>query len=122
MGITGGGLTAIVEGSGTDVVLFLHGLGCCKENFHATIADPRLQGLKRIAVDLPGHGNSKQLGLGCCGMEAMADLVRKSLLEHASTGTALHIVAHSMGGAPGLLVAENPPFPVSSFLNVEGNL
>jgi pimeloyl-ACP methyl ester carboxylesterase len=35
---------------------------------------------------------------------------------------ALHIVAHSMGGAAGLLLADRYDLPVASFVNIEGNL
>jgi pimeloyl-ACP methyl ester carboxylesterase len=115
-------LAVSVHGGGPDAVLFLHGLGCRKENFYPAMADERLQGMTRIAVDLPGHGDSSHLGRGFCTMESMADLIRESLVEHMPQCGVLHIVAHSMGGAPGLLLAGNPPCPVGSFLNVEGNL
>lgn len=55
-------------------------------------------------------------------MEAYADLLHSVLTAYAPGGKALHIVAHSMGGVPGLLLANDPPIPVASFLSAETNL
>jgi len=86
------------------------------------MAAPQLASMTRIAVDFPGHGESSFMGRGSCSMEAFAEVLRSVLVAHTPRAKLLHIVAHSMGGAPGLILASDPPMPVVSFLNAEGNL
>lgn len=53
-----GGL-AYVDGGGPGVpVLFVHGNSSCKEIFAKQLESPLLAGYRRIAFDLPGHGES----------------------------------------------------------------
>jgi pimeloyl-ACP methyl ester carboxylesterase len=115
-------LAALSRPGGQDLVLFLHGLGCVKENFTALWDPSELAGASLLAPDLPGHGASQGLAPETWTMEGMAAAVRDLLHERQATATRLHLVAHSMGGAVGLLVVERTPIPLASFVNVEGNL
>lgn len=116
-------LAILSRDGGRDLVLCLHGIGCVKENFAALLAAPELAGLALLAPDLPGHGDSQGLAPESWTMEGMAAAVGDLLAERAWAGRRLHLVAHSMGGAVGLLLArEAPPIPLASFVNVEGNL
>jgi pimeloyl-ACP methyl ester carboxylesterase len=53
-------------------------------------------------------------------MEDIADALHLLLQDYRFE--TLHIVAHSMGGAAGLLLADRHDLPVASFVNIEGNL
>ena len=52
----------------------------------------------------------------------MTEAVRGVLRVYERTGKRLHIVAHSLGGAVGLLLAQDSPIPLGSFVNMEANL
>ena len=105
-----------------DLVLFLHGIGSVKENFSAFWNAPELAGMALLAPDLPRHGASQGLPLKSSTMEGMATVVHDLLQDGVSGAERLHVVAHSMGGAVGLLLAKQTPIPLVSFVNVEGNL
>ena len=105
-----------------DVVLFLHGLGCVKENFAPLWDAPELSGMRLLAPDLPGHGASQGLPPESATMDGMAAAVCGLLTGLAGDTERLHVVAHSMGGAVGLILAKRSPIRLASFVNVEGNL
>ena len=112
------GLSVLHRDAGPDLVLFLHGLGCVKECFAGAWEEDALAGLSLLAPDLPGSGASPApAGFGGA-MEEHAAVVREILEE--MDFDRLHVVAHSMGGAVGLLVAETAR--PASFICVEGNL
>ncbi len=115
-------LAALSRAGGTDLVLCLHGLGCAKENFAALWDAMPLADFALLAPDLPGHGASQGLAPESWTMEGMAGAVRDLLRDHAAGVRRLHLVVHSSGGAVGLLLAQDPPIPLASFVNVEGNL
>jgi pimeloyl-ACP methyl ester carboxylesterase len=105
-----------------DLVLFLHGLGCAKEKFVGLWDAEALAVVSLLAPDLPGHGASQGLPPAAWSMEGMTAAVVDLLRDRATTSVRLHIVVHSLGGAVGLLLAEQSPVPLASFINVEGNL
>jgi pimeloyl-ACP methyl ester carboxylesterase len=115
-------LATLSRDGGKDLVLLLHGIGCVKESFAALWDAPELDGLALLAPDLPGHGASQGLPPESWTMEGMAAALRELLAERIEDGRRLHLVAHSLGGAVGLLLAEQCPIPLASFVNVEGNL
>lgn len=101
--------------------MFLHGIGCCKENFAPCWRMLAVGDAALWAPDLPGHGQSASVPPAACSMEAMADAVAADI-ERIADGARVHIIAHSMGGAVGLLAVERLDAPLASFINVEGNL
>ena len=115
-------LATLSRDGGKDLVLCLHGIGCVKENFAALWEAPELAGFALLAPDLPGHGASQGLAPESWTMEGMAAAVGDLLADRAEDGRRLHLVAHSMGGAVGLLLARAATLPLASFVNVEGNL
>lgn len=115
-------LAALSRDGERDLVLFLHGLGCVKENFAPLWDTPALAGMALLAPDLPGHGESRGRGPDSATVEAMSQAVGELLRARADKAHRLHVVAHSMGGAVGLLLARQPPIGLASFVNVEGNL
>lgn len=105
-----------------DLLVLLHGLGCVKESFAALWDAPDLAGCGLYAPDLPGHGASHNLAPETWTMQGMAACVSEALNRAATGYDRIHLVAHSMGGAVGLLLAEQSGLPLASFINVEGNL
>lgn len=115
-------LAALSRDGGEDLVLCLHGLGCVKENFAPLWDAGALSDFALLAPDLPGHGESQGLPPKAWSMEGMTAAVSALLRERAAGAARLHVVAHSLGGAVGLLLAQAPPIPLASFVNVEANL
>jgi pimeloyl-ACP methyl ester carboxylesterase len=105
---------------GPELILFIHGLGCTKESFYHAFAAPELEKLSLLAPDLVGFGDSSRPDGFSCRMEDHAAVL--STLINTIGADAVHIAAHSMGGAVGLLLAEQLGEIVSSFVSVEGNL
>ena len=112
------GLSVLRRHAGPELILFLHGLGCVKECFEGAWEEDALAGVSLLAPDLPGSGASPApAGFGGA-MEEHASAVLE-LLEDMDFAR-LHVVAHSMGGAVGLLLARQ--VSPASFICVEGNL
>ena len=112
--------TQLRDGS-RELIIFIHGLGCTKESFDNLWDFTGLfKGFSLLAFDLPGFGNSSRPEDFSYTMEDQAE-VCKVLLDRFKPAK-IHIVAHSMGGAVGLLLAEKIGEMVASFINVEGNL
>jgi len=101
-----------------DLIVFIHGLGCSSKSFHKAWDFDRLANYSLLAFDLSGFGLSDKPVNYSYAMEDQAELCRK-VLEQFRTKR-VHIVAHSMGGTIGLLLAQK--FLSHSFINVEGNL
>ena len=108
----------IKRGEG-DCIFFIHGLGCAKETFK-DVWNFQDCGFSILTLDLVGFGNSpkskkfsyeiKEQGKVC------ERVIKKLNLER------IHLVGHSMGGAIALLLIEEIPEKIASFMNLEGNL
>jgi pimeloyl-ACP methyl ester carboxylesterase len=113
-------ISAKLKGSSNELILFIHGLGCSKESFDAAFDFPGLADFRLLAVDLVGYGDSSRPDDFSYTMEDQAQVLR--LLLDEMEPARVHIVAHSMGGAVGLLLADAIAGRLASFVNVEGNL
>ncbi|MCG8381942.1 MAG: alpha/beta hydrolase [Gammaproteobacteria bacterium] len=102
------------------LILFIHGLGGDHHSFDEAWESEALQHYALLAPDLPGCGNSPLPSDQTPTMPFYAKALDQLLLGY--TFEHLHIVAHSMGSAPGLLLTQNPQLKLASFVNVEGNL
>lgn len=105
------------EDNQNSIILYLHGLGCSKNDFTDTVGD-NLKHYDVLAFDFPGHGDSNY------PMKIqIEDLVEitKILLDQLKISDII-IIGHSLGGLVGLLLAEKYPEKVTSFINIEGNL
>jgi pimeloyl-ACP methyl ester carboxylesterase len=101
-------------------ILFLHGLGADRLCFQGALDSKELKGRAMLIPDLVGYGDSPKPASFSYTMQAQAEEVMalcKSLDVHE-----LAIVAHSMGGAIGILIAEQWPNLVTHFANLVGNL
>ena len=98
------GLSAIVEGSGPDVVL-IHGVGLRAEAFGAQIKTLSAQ-FRFTALDMPGHGGSPVLE-DARDLSAYADAIAPALPDRCM------VVGHSMGAMLALELAALCPDKVA---------
>jgi len=103
--------------AGPDLLLMLHGLGCAKESYRAAFESAALADYSLCAMDLPGHGASDSMG-GASTIDDFGSVVVE--VARRCGGSRLHLVCHSLGGAVGLVAAQE--LPVRSFVNIEGNM
>ncbi|WP_299049041.1 alpha/beta fold hydrolase BchO [uncultured Tateyamaria sp.] len=98
----------IQEAGAGKTVLMLHGAGGSTHSYRGLI--PTLaQDFRVIALDLPGHGFTQLGARHRCGLDAMAEDVKK-LCDHEGW-TPDAIVGHSAGGAVALRLAESDLSP-----------
>jgi len=103
---------------GDDLLVFLHGLGCAKESFDGAFAAEPLARYSLLTLDLPAHGDTSSTG-SSADIAGAAEIVT-SLLGGLSWRR-LYLICHSMGGAIGLVAAQDLP-RFGGFISVEGNL
>ncbi len=103
-----------------DLVIFIHGLGCSKENFKHVWHHPEYGNISLLTLDLAGYGNSGKPDGFSYTMEDQAGICDAVIRSFPDCN--LHIVAHSMGGAVGLLLSDDIFNRTKSFANLEGNL
>ncbi len=103
-----------------DLLFFIHGLGCSKESFEDVIYHEGFRGFSILLIDLAGFGNSTGHDQFSYAINDHARVCEEVLKGFQYDG--LHIVAHSMGGAVGLLLSNSVLSQTVSFSNIEGNL
>lgn len=107
------------DSSSDTTIIFLHGLGCAKECFDQAFEAGALKEFALFTFDFPGYGRSDKPDDFSYPMEDQAAITLKLIEQLAPKKIVL--VAHSMGGTIGLLVARQLDNLVD-FINVEGNL
>lgn len=103
-----------------DLIVLIHGLGCSRRTFSDVWHRPAFAAQALLAVDLPGFGDSSRPIRFSYRLEDHA-AVCAVLLERIHARR-VHIVAHSMGAAVGLLLAQRLSSRPVSFASLEGNL
>jgi len=104
---------------GKSLLFFLHGIGCVKESFIDAWQHKDLKDYALLAIDLPGFGNSSRPGAFSYSMEDHAEVCKLVLEKYSGN---VHIIAHSMGGAIGLLLAHRMGENLGSLISAEGVL
>jgi pimeloyl-ACP methyl ester carboxylesterase len=113
------GIDALVA-PGPEPVLFLHGFGSTKEEYadFVRFTGPPRRGF--VAYDAPGFGSTQASDPT---RVSVAYLVRVALAVLDTLGIdRFHVVGHSMGGLTALLLADEAPDRVLSFIDIEGNV
>ena len=101
-----------------ETLLYLHGLGCSKDDFLGATETKSLNEHTLIALDFPGHGNSDYPGE--LDMDDLVEITRLFIDKLNLQDPVL--IGHSMGGLEALLFSERYAGKVKAFVNVEGNL
>lgn len=102
-----------------DWVVFLHGIGCAKECFDHVFQADLTKRFSILTFDFVGFGDSDKPADFEYTLEQHAGISKK-LIEQFNPGT-VSLVAHSMGGTIGTLLAPQIN-NLSCFVNLEGNL
>lgn len=105
---------------GDDLVLFVHGLGCSKENWRGAWQRPELRGRSLLAPDLPGFGHSVYPQGFTADLVNYAHVLRALIDAHALRR--IHLVAHSMGGSIALLLPPQVLSRLESLVLIEPRL
>ncbi|CEL01818.1 Putative Alpha/beta hydrolase [Aspergillus calidoustus] len=113
-------LSTIYKLNGRPPILFLHGFGSCKEDLADVIINPALQQYGYIAFDAPGCGHSSSDDYSAIDI-AFLTATATAVLAHFRI-TKFHLMGHSMGGLTALLLANQQPNQVLSFVDIKGNL
>ncbi|MFG2482964.1 alpha/beta fold hydrolase [Streptomyces virginiae] len=101
--------------------VYVHGLGSTSPAYFAASAThPLLAGRRSLLVDLLGHGHSDRPEEFDYTLEAHADALAVALKEAGVEGAEL--IAHSMGGAVAIVLADRHPHLVSRLVLVDANL
>jgi pimeloyl-ACP methyl ester carboxylesterase len=103
-----------------ETILYLHGLGCSKNDFLSATTTGNLQPYTLVAFDFPGCGNSPYPENISLGIDDLVEMTN-SIVSKLSLGD-LVVIGHSMGGLVALLYIQRYGEHVKGFVNVEGNL
>ena len=107
---------SIRQGTG-DTILYLHGLGCSKEDFDPIVNSNRFKNYNLVSFDFPGCGSTpypESLDLTIDDLVEITDAFVYNLKLNNFV-----LIGHSMGGLVGLLYSEKFSSKVKSFINVD---
>lgn len=107
-------------GADSRSLLYLHGLGCSKEDGLGALAAPALANIHVAAFDFPGCGESPYPHSGGLACEHLAALAERFLVELGMKQPL--VVGHSLGGVVALLLAERTGVCARGLVTIEGNL
>jgi pimeloyl-ACP methyl ester carboxylesterase len=109
-----------LDGDGPALV-YLHGLGACSPVYFArTAAQPGIAGRRVVMVDFLGFGISDRPQRFGYTLEDHADAIARGLDALGISGA--DVVAHSMGGGVGVVLASRRPDLVGRLVLVEPSL
>lgn len=100
-------------------LIFLHGLGCAKECFDQAFDTELATQYSILTLDFVGFGASDKPDEFSYTLEDQAKITEQVIGQFNPRKIVL--VAHSMGGTIGVLLARELPH-LANFINVEGNL
>lgn len=107
------------DGTGLPVV-FLHGFGSTKEDYADVIQQDRLSDRPILAYDAPGCGTTWCSDLDAISVPFLVSVALEVL--RAKNISRFHLIGHSMGGLTALLLADQEPSRIASFVDIEGNV
>lgn len=100
-------LRVLHAGSGTDTVVFLHGIGARADRFRSTILGCAAAGMSCLAFDFPGHGLSTKGASQVYGSQSFARVVGSALRKLGTSHAT--VVGTSLGGHVAALMALADP-------------
>lgn len=100
-------------------LVFLHGIGCAKECFGRVFDTGLTKRFSILTFDFAGFGGSSKPDDFRYALEDHAEITKLVMAEFKPQKVTL--IAHSMGGSIGVLVAKDLG-NLESFINLEGNL
>ncbi len=101
-----------LPGEGTPVLL-VHGIGSSADTWGDVPHRLSAQGIRTVALDLPGHGESSK-GRGDYSLGSLASTIRDLLDELAMDR--VHLVGHSLGGGVSMQFAYQFPDRMASLV------
>ena len=107
------------DGTGVPLV-FLHGFGSTKEDYADVVQQACLSDRPVLAYDAPGCGVTTCSDFAALSIPFLVSVASEVL--RAKRVERFHLIGHSMGGLTALLLADQDPTKVVSFVNIEGNL
>ncbi|MBW2609341.1 MAG: alpha/beta hydrolase [Deltaproteobacteria bacterium] len=113
-------VATVLRERGEELLLLLHGLGCSKETFRDIWFREELTDYSIMSLDFIGFGESTKSNQFSYRMEDQATLCAEVVREILPKQ--MHIIAHSMGGAIGLLLPPDLLNSTLTYANLEGNL
>lgn len=113
-------IDTLIKPSGTEWIIFLHGIQSNKELFSDFLKQPFLQKYSLLSLDLIGFGNSSKPENFSYDILDQAKVLEQ--IVRTLGIKKLHIIGHSLGGTIGTLMLEPLKDTIVSFINLEGNL
>ncbi len=103
-----------------ETILYLHGLGCSKDDFLGATTADEMEAYTLAAFDFPGCGNSSYTENLALGIDDLVEITN-IFVSRLPLGDFV-VVGHSMGGLVALLYIDKYGGPVKGFISVEGNV
>lgn len=101
-------------------IIFVHGLGCLKEDFIKAAKVKELKDFELLAFDWPGAGESPYPKNKTLSIDDLVQIINDIAVKFSLKRFIL--VGHSIGGVAALFYAAKYPKRVVGFVNVEGSL
>jgi pimeloyl-ACP methyl ester carboxylesterase len=118
--LRGAGVDLVADASGpsgsTAPLVFLHGSGQTRQSWGSALQQAAARGLRALALDLRGHGDSGWSPDGEYTLDHFAADIRAAIPQ---IGGSPVLVGASLGGLVGLLIAGSPPPSLSGLVLVD---
>jgi pimeloyl-ACP methyl ester carboxylesterase len=101
-------------------VLYIHGLGCSKNDFSDAVTSDYFKDYTLAAFDFPGCGSSPYPESAVFTIDDLVEITEAMAAK--LTLQEPFIIGHSMGGLVALLFIEKHANMAKGFVNIEGNL
>jgi pimeloyl-ACP methyl ester carboxylesterase len=113
------GMSVRSRGSGSRVLVWIHGLGESGRCFDTIAGHPHLWPYRHVIVDLPGYGRSPwPVSSRSVSIDQTVDDLAAWLAARDDDAV---LVGHSLGGVLATLIGERRPDVIRAVIDVEGN-